>query len=315
MLNRVNGIFSLLTGANTNPELQKIDQEEAPRLTAQEDNIYLNAKLFVRVETIYENRNTLPLDAESKRLVEFLYQKFVMAGARLSEEDKMKLKKLNEEEASLMVRFTNQLLAATKKAALVLNNASELAGLSQGELDAFAQNAAANNLTGKWMISLQNTTQQPISQSLSDRNTRKALFEASWNRAEKGDSNDTRSTIARLAQIRAEKASLLGFPNYASWKLQNQMAKTPAAVETFFGKLIPSAVIKTKEEAAVLQAQMNKQNAGLQLEAWDWDYFAEQVRKEKYDLDENEVKPYLELNRVLENGVFYAAESVIWFEF
>ena len=315
LLNRVNSIFSLLTGANTNPELQKIDQEEAPRLTAQEDNIYLNTKLFARVESIYVNRNSLPLDTESKQLVEFLYQKFVMAGARLSDEEKMKLKKLNGEEASLMVRFTSQLLAATKKGALVLNNASELAGLSQGDLDAFAQNAATNNLTGKWVISLQNTTQQPISESLSDRNTRKALFEASWNRAEQGDSNDTRSTIARLAQIRAEKATLLGFPDYASWKLQNQMAKTPAAVETFFGKLIPSALIKTKEEAAIIQTQMNKQNPGLQLDAWDWDYFAEQIRKEKYDLDENEVKPYLELNRVLENGVFYAAGQLYGLSF
>ncbi len=315
LLNRVNSIFSLLSGANTNPELQKIDQEEAPRLTAQEDNIYLNTKLFARVESIYANRNSLPLDTESKQLVEFLYQKFVMAGARLSDEEKMKLKKLNGEEASLMVRFTSQLLAATKKGALVLNNASELAGLSQGDLDAFAQNATANNLTGKWVISLQNTTQQPISQSLSDRNTRKALFEASWNRAEKNDSNDTRSTISRLAQIRAEKAALLGFPDYASWKLQNQMAKTPAAVETFFGKLIPSAVIKTKEEAAIIQTQMNKQNPGLQLEAWDWDYFAEQIRKEKYDLDENEVKPYLELNHVLENGVFYAAGQLYGLSF
>ena len=315
LLDRVNNIFSLLSGANTNPELQNIDREEAPRLTAQDDNIYLNTKLFARVETIYANRNSLPLDTESKQLVEFLYQKFVMAGARLSEEDKMKLKKLNGEEASLMVRFTNQLLAATKKAALVLNNASELAGLSEGDLDAYAQNAASNNLSGKWTISLQNTTQQPTSQSLSDRNTRKALFEASWNRAEQGDSNDTRATIARLAQIRVEKASLLGFRDYASWKLQNQMAKTPAAVEAFFGKLIPSALIKTKEDAAILQAQMNKQNPGLQLEAWDWDYFAEQIRKEKYDIDENEVKPYLELNRVLEKGVFYAANQLYGLNF
>lgn len=315
LLKRVNGIFSLLSGANTNPELQKIDKEEAPKLTAQEDNIYLNTKLFARVETIYANRNSLSLDTESKRLVEFLYQKFVMAGARLSEEDKVKLKKLNEEEASLKVQFTHQLLAATKKSALLLSNASELSGVSQGDLEAFAQNAAANNLSGKWMISLQNTTQQPISQSLSDRNTRKTLFEASWNRAEQGDSNDTRSTIARLAQIRAEKASLLGFPDYASWKLQNQMAKTPAAVESFFARLIPSALMKTKDEAATIQAQMNKQNPGLQLEAWDWDYFAEQIRKEKYDLDDNEVKPYLELNRVLENGVFYAAGQLYGLSF
>jgi len=315
VLNRVNMIFSLLSGANTNPEIQKIDREEAPRLTAQEDNIYLNTKLFTRVETIYKNRNTLRLDAESVRLLEYMYQKFVMAGARLSEEDKSKLKKLNKEEASLSVQFTNLLLAATKKAALVISSGTELAGISQGNLDAFAQSATANHLPGKWMISLQNTTQQPASQSLSNRNTRQALFEASWNRAEQGDSNDTRSTIARLAQVRAEKAGLLGYPNYASWKLQNQMAKTPEAVETFFGRLIPSAITKTKEEATVLQQQMDKQSPGLQLEAWDWNYFAEQVRKEKYDLDDNEVKPYFELNHVLENGVFYAASQLYGLSF
>jgi peptidyl-dipeptidase Dcp len=315
VLNHVNNIFSLLSGANTDTEIQKIDQEEAPLLAAQDDNIYLNAKLFARAETIYNNLNTLTLDPESKRLAEFLYQKFVRAGARLSGEDKIKLKKLNEEEASLMSKFTSQLLAATKKAALVVSTSSELAGTSQGDMDAFAQNAAANNQSGKWMISLQNTTQQPTSQSLSDRNTRKALFDASWNRAEQGDANDTRGTIARLAQIRAEKAGLLGFPNYASWKLQNQMAKTPAAVEDFFSKLIPSARIKTKEDAAVIQTQMNKQNPGVELEAWDWNYFAEQVRKAKYDLDDNEVKPYFELNRVLENGLFYAANQLYGLRF
>jgi peptidyl-dipeptidase Dcp len=315
LLTRVNKILNLLTGANTNPELQKIDQEEAPRLAANEDNIYLNTKLFHRINTIYENRNMLSLDVESKRLVEFMYQKFVMSGALLSADDKSKMKKLNEEEASLMVKFTNQVLAATKKAALVLTTPSEIAGLSKRDLDAFAQSATANHQPGKWMIPLQNTTQQPTSQSLSDRNTRKALFEASWNRAEQMDSNDTRGTIARLAQIRAEKAGLLGFPNYASWKLQNQMAKTPATVEAFFAKLIPSALTQTKEDAAVLQTQMDKQNSGLQLEAWDWDYFAEQIRKEKYDLDENEVKPYLELNRVLENGVFYAANQLYGLSF
>lgn len=304
-----------MTDANTNPELQKINEEEAPRLTSQEDNIYLNTKLFARISKIYESRKSLTLDPESKRLLEFLYQKFVMSGARLSEEDKLKLKKLNEEEASLMVRFTNQLLAATKNGALVLTTPSELTGVSQESLDAFAQAATSNNQPGKWMISLQNTTQQPTSQSLSNRDTRKKLFEVSWNRAERGDSNDTRSTIARLAQIRSEKASLLGFPDYASWKLQDQMAKTPAAVEAFFAKLIPSAVIKTKGDAAVIQTQMNKQNAGLLLEAWDWDYFAEQIRNEKYDLNEEEVKPYLELNRVLENGVFYAANQLYGLSF
>jgi peptidyl-dipeptidase Dcp len=310
LLTRVNNVFSLLTGANTNPELQKIQEAIAPKQAAHQDAIYLNPKLFKRIETIYNNVANLKLDAESKRLVEYYYQQFLLAGAKLSEADKAKLKKLNEEEASLSAKFTNQLLAAAKAGALIIRDSSELAGLSQGTKDAFAQNATANNLKGKWMIPLQNTTQQPLLQSLTNRATRQKLYEASWNRAERGDSNDTRNTIARMAQIRVAKAQLVGFDNYAAWKLQDQMAKTPTAVEQFFARLVPSATAKAKGEAADIQAQIDKQNGGFKLEPWDWDYYAEQVRKEKYDLDENEVKPYFELGKVLEKGVFYAANQL-----
>ncbi len=310
LLTRVNNVFSLLTGANTNPELQKIQEEAAPKLAANQDAIYLNSKLFKRIETIYNNRSHLKLNAESNRLIEYTYQQFLLAGAKLSEADKVSLKKLNGEEASLSAKFINQLLAAAKAGALVVSDSSELAGLSQGNLDAFAQNAKANKLARKWLLPLQNTTQQPPLQSLANRATRQKLCEASWNRAETGDSNDTRNTIARMAKIRAEKAKLLGFPNYAAWKLQDQMAKTPAAVENFFSQLVPSATAKAKGEAADIQALIDKQNGGFKLQPWDWNYYAEQVRKAKYDLDESEIKPYFELNRVLENGVFYAANQL-----
>lgn len=311
LLTRVNNVFNLLTGANTNPELQKIQEEIAPTLAAHQDAIYLNSKLFTRIETIYKNRSQLPgLDPESNRLIEYTYQQFVLAGAKLSDADKASMKKLNEEEASLSARFTNQLLAAAKAGALVISDSSELAGLSQGNMDAFAQNAKAKNLSGKWMIPLQNTTQQPVLQSLSNRTARQKLFEASWNRAERSDSNDTRNAIARIAQIRVQKAKLMGFPNYASWKLQDQMAKTPAAVDQFFAQLVPSATAKAKGEAADIQALIDKQNGGFKLQPYDWNYYAEQVRKEKYNLDESEIKPYFELNKVLENGVFYAANQL-----
>ncbi len=310
LLTRVNNVFSLLTGANTNPDLQKIQEEMAPKLAANQDAIYLNSKLFKRIETLYNNRAQLKPDAESNRLIEYTYQQFLLAGAKLSDADKVSLKKLNEEEAFLGAKFTNQLLAAAKAGALVVSDSSELAGLSRGSMDAFAQNAKANKLTGKWMIPLQNTTQQPLLQSLSNRAAREKLFEASWNRAEKGDSNDTRGTIARMAKIRADKAKLLGFPNYASWKLQDQMAKTPAAVESFFSRLVPSATAKARGEAADIQALIDKQNGGFKLQPWDWSFYAEQVRKEKYNLDESEIKPYFELNKVLENGVFYAANHL-----
>ena len=307
---RVKNVFDLLTGANTNPALQKVQQEIAPKQAAHTDAIYLNANLFKRVETIYNKKASLNLNAEDDRLVDYTYQQFILAGAKLNDSEKAKLKKLNEEEASLNAKFTNQLLAAGKAGALVISDTAELAGLSLSDKDAFAQKAKENKQDGKWMITLKNTTQQPSLQSLTNRATRQKLFEASWNRAEKGDSNDTRATLSRIAQIRVAKANLIGFDNYASWKLQDQMAKTPAAVDDFFAKLVPSATAKAKGEAADIQALIDKQKGGFTLQPWDWDFYAEQVRKEKFDLDENEVKPYFELYKVLENGVFYAANQL-----
>lgn len=307
MLTRTNNVFSALTSGNTNPKLQKVQEEIAPKQAAHEDAIYLNSKLFKRVQAIYDQREQLKLDPESKRLVEFYEQKFELAGAKLSDADKTKLKKLNEEEASLSTKFSNLLLAANKAGGILFADKAELAGLSQGELDAAAQDAKANKQPGKWLISLQNTTQQPILRSLTNRATREKIFKASWNRTEKQDANDTRSTIVRIAKIRADKAKLLGFPDYASWKLQDQMAKTPAAVDTFFAQLVPAATAKAKAEAADIQAQADLEKGGFKIQPWDWDYYAEKVRKQKYDLDENQVKPYFELNKVLEKGVFYAA--------
>jgi peptidyl-dipeptidase Dcp len=308
--NRANSIFSLLTGANTSPALQKVQEEIAPEQAATQDAIYLNTKLFKRVEAIYNNRTHLKLDAESNRLVEYYYQLFVLAGAKLSDTDKTSLKKLNGEEASLAVKFTNQLLAANKAGGVVVDDKAQLAGLSQGDIDALAQNAKANKQDGKWIISLQNTTQQPMLQSLTDRSLREKLFNASWNRAEKSDSNDTRKSIVRIAQIRAEKAKLMGYTNYAAWKLQDQMAKTPEAVNQFLAKLSPSATAKAKAEAADIQSLIDKQKGGFKLQAWDWNFYAEQVRKQRYDLDNSEIKPYFELNNVLQNGVFYAATQL-----
>ena len=307
MLSRAYGIFNLITGANTNASLQKLQEEIAPKMAAHQDAIYLNTALFKRIETIYTTRATLKLDAESMRLAEYYYQQFVLAGAKLSDADKIALKKLNEDEATLSAKFSNQLLGANKAGALVVDNKDELAGLSQGELDAAAADAKASELKDKWLIPLQNTTQQPALQSLSNRATREKLFNASWNRTEKNDKNDTRIGIPKMANIRAQKAKLMGFTSYAAWKLQDQMAKTPDAVESFFAQLVPSATAKAKAEAADIQQQIDQGKGGFKLEPWDWNYYAEKVRKRKYDLDESQVKPYFELNSVLEKGVFYAA--------
>jgi len=310
LLRRALSAFNVLTGANTNPELQKVKQEEAPKLSANEDAMYLNSKLFQRIEDIYNKRDQLQLDPESKRLVEYYYQKFNLRGAKVSDADKDKLKKLNEERATLSAQFTNRLLAATKAGALIMNDSAALAGLSSGKMDAAAQAANNNKMDGKWLIALQNTTQQPDLASLSKRETREKLFDASWNRAEKNDSNDTRKIIARIAKIRAEQAKLLGFKNYAEWNLQDQMAKTPEAVDDFLGKLIPAATAKAKEEASDIQALINQQKGGFQLQPWDWNFYAEQVRKARFNLDEKEVRPYFELNKVLQDGVFYAANQL-----
>lgn len=310
MLHRVNGVFNLLTGANTDPELQKVSEEVAPDLAAATDAIFLNTKLFKRVEAIHKQRDGLKLDAESYRLVEYYYQKFILSGANLSDGAKDTMKNLNKEDASLEAKYTNQLLAAAKAGALIVSDKAELAGLSDGELDAAAMAAKNSKMDGKWMIPLQNTTQQPSLQSLTVRATRQKLFDASWNRAERGDSNDTRATILRLAAIRAQKAKLLGFANYAAWRLMDQMAKTPENVEAFFNQLVPAATAKAKREAADIQELIDKQKGGFQLQACDWNFYSEQVRKARYDLDQNEVKPYFVLDSVLKNGVFYAANQL-----
>ncbi len=315
MLNRVLLVFGAVAGANTDDALQKVQQIEAPRLAALSDAMYLNDKLFQRVKQVYDERGTLKLDPESQRLVEVVYKKFVHHGAELSAADKARLKTLNKEESTLGTLFTNKLLAATKKAALVVDDKAQLAGLSDAEIAAAARAAKDRGLAGKWVLTLQNTTQQPELQELTDRATRKALYEASWNRAEHGDANDTRQTIERLAQLRAEQAKLIGFPNYAAWKLEDQMAKTPATAIHFMQQLVPAATARARAEAADIQAQIDRDQAALKqpsfkLQPWDWNFYAEQVRKAKYDLDENQIKPYFELNNVLQNGVFYAANQL-----
>ena len=309
-LTRVGLVFGGLSSANTNPTLQALQEEVAPKLAAHEDAIFLNGKLFKRIEAVYGRRAELKLDPQSDRLLEYYYKRFVHSGAKLADADKTTLKALNEQEASLMAKFMNQLLAATKAGALVTMNAADLAGLSKDEVDAAALAAKGRGLDGQWLIPMQNTTQQPMLASLSVRATREKLFAASWNRTEHGDANDTRDTIAKIAALRAKRTALLGFPNHAAWSLENQMAKTPAAVEQFLARLVPPAVANARREAGDIQALIDQQKGGFTLAPYDWDFYAEQVRKAKYDLNSTELAPYFELNRVLQDGVFYAAHEL-----
>lgn len=310
LLKRAENAFYLITSANTDDYLQELQEKLAPKMAATSDAVLLNERLFNRIKAIYAKRDQLALDPESKRLIEHYYQQFVLNGALLSDSDKATLKKMNEEEASLSVRFNNQLLAAAKNGALIVSDQKLLDGLSSEDMEAAAHSAQDNGLQNQWLIPLQNTTQQPDLQFLKIRNTRYQLFENSWNRAEKNDSNDTRKTILRIAALRAQKAALLGFKNFAEWNLQDQMAKTPEAVEKFFQQLVPAATAKAKSEAADIQKVINDQNGGFELQPWDWNYYAEEVRKNRYNLNESEIKPYFELNKVLEDGVFYAANQL-----
>jgi peptidyl-dipeptidase Dcp len=306
---RVMFVFNGVTGANLNPALQKVQDIEAPRLAAHQDAICLNSKLFQRISTVYKERASLNLHAEGLRLIEYDYQQFVHAGANLSDADKAELKKLNEEESTLSNAFTTKLLAATKNAAFVTTDKSALTGLSPAQIEAAEQSAKERKVAG-YVIPLQNTTQQPDLEALGTRATRETIYENSWNRAERGGADDTRATIARLAQLRAQKAKLLGFETYAAWKLEDQMAKTPAAALKFMDALVPGTTAKAAVEAKDIQAVIDAQKGGFKLQPWDWEFYAEQVRKAKYDLDESQIKPYFELNNVLQNGVFYAAHQL-----
>jgi peptidyl-dipeptidase Dcp len=310
LLTRVSLVFNGLASANTNPVLQALQEEVAPKLAAHEDAIFLNDKLFKRVEAVYGQRAALNLNAESLRLVEYYHQRFVRAGARLSDSDKTKLKALNEEDAALSARFTNQLLGAAKAAALTTRTVADLAGLSKDETDASALAAKGRGLEGQWLLPLQNTTQQPVLPSLTNRATREQLFRASWTRTERGDANDTRETVAKLADIRARRAQLLGYPNFAAWALEDQMARTPAAVEQFLSRLVPPATANARAEARDIQALIDQQRGGFTLAPWDWDFYAEQVRKARFDLNNAALAPYLELERVLQDGVFFAAHEL-----
>jgi peptidyl-dipeptidase Dcp len=309
LLRRAQNAFGAVSEANTNPLLLKVRADEAPKLAAHHDAIYLNAKLFARVSAVYEQRESLKLDPESQRLLQITYDEFVHSGARLSDADKVELKKLNEEISTLANSFSTKVLDATKNGAFATTDKSALAGFSDAQIAA-AQQAAQSRKEDGFVLPLQNTTQQPDLASLSVRATREALFENSWNRTEHGDANDTRDTIARMAQLRAQRAQLLGFPNHAAWKLQDQMAKTPDAAMKFLDALVPGATAKAASEGKDIQDLIDAQKGGFTLQPWDWNYYSEQVRKAKFDLNEAEVKPYFELNNVLENGVFYAATQL-----
>jgi peptidyl-dipeptidase Dcp len=315
MLDRVSETFFNIQQANTDPALDKVQSDVAPLLAAHNDAIYLNPRLFARVKAVYDARASLKLDPESLQLLTIYYRQFLHAGANLSDKDKARLKEINKRDASLEAAFQQKLVAATKAGAFVLDDKAQLAGLPPDQVANATHEAEARGLKGKFVIPLQNTTQQPLLLSLSDRAVREKLFNARRTATEKGDKNDTRAGIAEIAQLRAEKAKLLGYADYASYTLYDQMADTPAKVNDFLGKLVAPAGDKAKQEAGLIQAAIDKDGQHFALKPWDWERYAEQVRKERYDLNEDELRPYFEINTVLQNGVFYAANRLYGLSF
>lgn len=305
-LDRAVGIFENLTGSNTNPTLQAIEKEYAPIFSTHNDKIYLNSELYKRIKSL----DLHSLKGENKRLTEYYLQKFELAGANLSPADKEKMKNINGELASLSTLFGNKLLTARKNGAVLFDNVDDLKGLSSDELAAAKVRATEAGHDGKYLIGLLNTTQQPLLQYLTNRATREKIFKASWTRSEKNDEGDTREVLEKMARLRLQKANLMGKKSYAEWRLQDQMAKLPATAMDLLAKIAKPAVEKAKIEAKEIQNLIDAQNGGFKLEPWDWNFYSEQVRKAKYDLDESQIKPYFELTTVLEKGVFYAAKQM-----
>ena len=309
-LTRAYYVFSALTAANTNDTLDGIDKVVSPKLAALNDAMYLNDKLFARVKALYDARASLGLKPDQARLLQVRYDKFVQSGALLSAADKAKLTTINGEISSLQTEFGQKLTAATKDGALVLTDKRQLAGLSVSDVASAAKLAADRGMPGKWVLALQNTTQQPLLASLSDRATREALFNASWNRTQRGDANDTRAMISKIALLRAQKAKLLGFADYASFTMSDQMAKNPATAIGFMQQMVPSLANAQRGEAAALNSLIKRSGGTFTVQPWDWDFYAERLRKEKYAFDDAQVKPYFEITRVLEDGVFFAANQL-----
>jgi len=314
LLARVESTFSRLNACNTDAQMQQIDTETAPKLTAHRDAIHLNPRVWARVDSLYRARATLHLDAESLQLLTRYHTEFVRAGAPLAVPDQARLRDLNKQISSLRTRFKQNVLKATAEGAVVVDNIAALDGLSAEQIGAAAQSAGARGLTGKWLITLQNTTNQPVLARLSNRALRERIYAASIGRA-RGGATDNAAVLAQLVRLRAERAALLGYASHAAYQLEDETAGTPQAVRDLIGQVAPAALARARAEAAEIQKLIDAQaraagRPSFALQPWDWSFYSEQVRKVHYALDQAAVAPYLELEHVLQDGVFYAAHEL-----
>ena len=315
LLDRVSTIFFALTSAHTNDEMEAIRTDMAPKLSAHSDQILLNGNLFDRVSTIYENRNNLELDSESLRLVEKYYRDFVRAGANLSVEEKEQLKAINSEIAVLKTQFSQNVLKEVNALAVVVHTKAELDGLSEVAIEAAANEAKSRELEGKFVLTLKNTSGQPPLSSLKNRKLRKRIHKTSLSRGSRGGEFDNREVLSKVLKLRAERASLMGYDNHAAYRLEVQTALTPAAVNERLSSLAPKAVANARKEAADLQKMIDAEGGDFELASWDWDFLTEKVRADRYNFDASQLRPYFEMDNVLQNGVFYAATKLYGISF
>ena len=321
MVNRVSSVFFNLNASNTDAEMEAIESEVAPKLQAHEDAIYLDPALFARVDAVYQQRARLNLDAESLQLLNRYYIEFVRAGARLGAADKARLRDINGELSSLTTLFKQNVLKATKSGAVVVDDVTQLDGLSAVQIGAAAAAAEARGLRGKWVITLQNTTNQPPLAQLTNRALRERIYRASRARGGGSDADsDNTPVIAKIVRLRAERAALLGYPNHASYQLEDESAGNPAAVHRILSELVPVALSRAKQDAADMQKLIDAEaaanhTASFELQPWDWEFYSEKLRAARFDFDQAQVKPYFELEHVLRDGVFYAAQELYGLEF
>ncbi len=311
LLERAQRVFGALTSAHTNDRLKEIEMEMAPRFAAHADKILLNPDLFARVRALYTARGTLGLDAESRRLLDRYHTDFVRAGAELSDEQKARLRDINTELAELQTAFSQNVLNEVNELAIVVESREQLAGLSESQISSAAKEAASRNLDGKFVLALQNTTQQPPLTSLRNRALRQRIQQISESRGSRGNAYDNRGIVTRVLALRAERAALIGYDTHAAYMLDDQTAGTVEAVNDMLGRLGPRAIANARREAADLQALINRsENEPFPLASWDWLYYTEKLRQQRFSFDATLLKPYFEMNRVLHDGVFFMAEQV-----
>ena len=315
LLNRAGAVFGNLAGAHTNPEIQKVQATLAPKFAAHQDAILLDGKLFARIKSLYDQRDSLGLDAESKRLLERYHTDFIRAGANLSDADKETLKAMNSELASLATTFSQNVLKEVNDSAVLVDDVALLDGLSKQAITAAAASAKEGGHEGKYLIALQNTSGQPPLTNLTNRELRKKIMSASLVRGTRGNEWDNTGIVARVASLRADRAKLLGYDNHAQYVLEDETAGTVEAVNKLMSDLAPAAVANARKEAAEMQAIIDAEGGDFQLEAADWAFYADKVRQQKYAFDEAQLKPYFEINNVLEKGVFYAAGQLYGLSF